>query len=47
MGLPAARLPDVATLYAARTAPAEDAFLKAYAETGSLTNRAFGSPRDC
>ena len=45
IGLPERLLPEVATLYAARTAPVEDAFLKAFAETGSLTNRAFGSPR--
>ncbi len=44
IGLPPARLPDVAPLHAARTAPPEDAFLKAYGEPGSLTNRAFGSP---
>lgn len=45
IGLPAKRLPDVAPLHAARTAPAPDAFLRAFAETGSITHRAFGSPR--
>ena len=44
MGLPADRLKDVATLYAPRVAPPEDDFLKAFAETGSLTNRAFSCP---
>ncbi|HEX4086401.1 MAG TPA: serine hydrolase domain-containing protein [Chthoniobacteraceae bacterium] len=44
MGLPAGRLKDVATLHAPRVAPPEDDFLKAFAETGSLTNRAFSCP---
>jgi CubicO group peptidase (beta-lactamase class C family) len=44
IGLPPERLPDVAPLAPARSTPAEDAFLIAYAEPGSLTNRAFGSP---
>jgi CubicO group peptidase (beta-lactamase class C family) len=44
MGLPAERLPDVAPLQAARTPPAQDAFLEAYAEPGSLTHRAFSCP---
>ncbi len=44
IGLPPERLRDVAPLVPARSAPAEDAFLRAYSEPGSLTNRAFGSP---
>lgn len=44
MGVPERRLKDVAPIHAARTPPKEDAFLKAFAETGSVTNRAFGSP---
>lgn len=44
IGLPPERLPDVAPLYAARAAPGADPFLKAFAETGSITNRAFNSP---
>jgi CubicO group peptidase (beta-lactamase class C family) len=44
IGLPPERIPDVAPLHASRTAPAEDAFLRAFAEPGSLTHRAFNSP---
>jgi CubicO group peptidase (beta-lactamase class C family) len=44
IGLPASRLPDVATLYAARGAPPDDAFTQAYADRASLTYRAFSSP---
>jgi CubicO group peptidase (beta-lactamase class C family) len=44
IGLPPERLRDVAPLYPPRVPPEEDAFIKAYAEPGSLTNRAFGSP---
>ena len=44
IGLPINRLPDVALLHASRTPPPEDAFMKAYADTKSLTHRAFGSP---
>jgi CubicO group peptidase (beta-lactamase class C family) len=35
---------DVAVLYASRIPPPEDAFLKAYADTSSLTHRAFSCP---
>ena len=45
MGLPVNRLPDVAPLHASSTPPENDAFLKAYADTASLTHRAFNSPR--
>ena len=45
IGLPPERLPEVAPLLAARAAPAQDAFFKAFADPGSLTHRAFGSPR--
>ena len=44
IGLPPSRLRDVAPLRPARSVPDGDPFLKAYAETGSLTNRAFNSP---
>ncbi len=44
IGLPPERLPDAAPLHAARSVPSEDAFLAAFAEPGSITNRAFGSP---
>ena len=45
IGLPPARLGEVAPLVAARTAaPEGDPFMEAFAETGSLTNRAFSSP---
>jgi CubicO group peptidase (beta-lactamase class C family) len=44
MGVPIGRLPDVAPLYAARKPPEDDAFLEAYADTTSLTHRAFCSP---
>jgi CubicO group peptidase (beta-lactamase class C family) len=45
IGLPVDRLPDVAPLHASRVAPPDDAFLRAYADTGSLTHRAFSCPR--
>jgi CubicO group peptidase (beta-lactamase class C family) len=45
MGLPEHRVKDVAPIYAARIPPPDDAFLRAYAETGSLTHRAFSCPR--
>jgi CubicO group peptidase (beta-lactamase class C family) len=44
IGLPAARIPDVAPIHAARVTPAKDAFLEAYGQVGSLTHRAFSSP---
>jgi CubicO group peptidase (beta-lactamase class C family) len=44
IGLPPGRLADVAPLHAARSVPEEDAFLEAFAEAGSITNRAFSSP---
>ena len=44
IGLPPKRLADVAPLHAARSTPGDDPFLKAYAKTGSITNRAFNSP---
>ena len=44
IGLPEARLPDVAPLQASRTVPGDDPFLKAYSVQGSITNRAFSSP---
>jgi CubicO group peptidase (beta-lactamase class C family) len=44
MGLPADRVGEPATLYASRIAPPEDPFLKAYADTSSLTHRAFSCP---
>lgn len=44
IGLPPGRLRDVAPLHAARVLQGDDPFLKAYAETGSITNRAFNSP---
>jgi len=45
IGLPPERLPDVAPLHAARVPPAQDAFLEAYSEPGSITHRAFSCPR--
>jgi CubicO group peptidase (beta-lactamase class C family) len=45
IGLPPERLRDLAPLFPARSAPPEDAFLRAYGDPGSLTNRAFGSPQ--
>jgi len=44
MGVPINRLPDVAPLHAARKPPEDDAFLREYADTTSLTHRAFCSP---
>ena len=44
IGLPSERLGDVAPMHAARVAPADDPFLRAFAEQDSLTNRAFASP---
>ncbi len=44
IGLPPALLPRVSPMHPARSVPANDAFLEAYADTSSLTNRAFGSP---
>lgn len=44
MGLPEKRLPDAAPLHPARVPPTDDAFIKAYAETGSITHRAFSCP---
>ena len=44
IGLPEERVRDVAVLYASRIPPPEDAFLKAYADTSSLTHRAFSCP---
>jgi CubicO group peptidase (beta-lactamase class C family) len=44
IGMPAERLPDVAPLHAARVPPVDDAFLKAFADTSSITHRAFSCP---
>lgn len=44
IGVPPGRLIDVAPLHPARTAPAEDAFLRAFADPASITKRAFSSP---
>lgn len=44
IGLPPGRLRDVAPIHAARVAPANDAFLEAYADLESITHRAFSSP---
>jgi len=44
IGLPPERARDVAPVQAARVPPPDDAFLKAYAETGSITHRAFSCP---
>jgi len=45
IGLPPDRLRDLAPLYPSRSAPPEDAFLRAYGDPDSLTNRAFSSPQ--
>lgn len=45
IGLPAEKRDSVSPMHAARTAPPEDAFLEAFSDPASLTNRAFGSPR--
>jgi CubicO group peptidase (beta-lactamase class C family) len=44
MGVPMERLKDVAPLHASRKPPEEDAFLKAFSEPDSITNRAFCCP---
>jgi CubicO group peptidase (beta-lactamase class C family) len=44
IGLPSDRLPDVSPMHAARTPPVQDPFLEAYANSGSLTHRAFNCP---
>jgi len=44
IGLPTARLPDAAPLYASRIPPDEDPFIHAYADTSSITHRAFSCP---
>lgn len=44
IGMPADRIQEPATLYASRVPPTEDAFLKAYADTSSLTHLAFSCP---
>lgn len=44
IGLPAERLPDVAPMHAARVPPAHDAFIEAFADTTSITHRAFSCP---
>lgn len=45
IGLPPEKLDSVSPIHGARVPPPEDAFLEAYSEVGSLTNRAFGSLR--
>ncbi|MEA3186505.1 MAG: hypothetical protein QOD99_335 [Chthoniobacter sp.] len=45
IGLPEEKTGAVATIYAPRSAPPDDAFLRAFSDPASLTNRAFGSPR--
>ncbi len=45
IGMPEGRVREPAPLHASRIAPPEDAFLKAYADTTSLTHRAFSCPR--
>jgi CubicO group peptidase (beta-lactamase class C family) len=45
IGVPEARVAEVATIHPSRTPPREDAFLAAFGQPGSLTHRAFGSPR--
>ncbi len=44
IGLPIERLPDVAPMHPARRPPAQDAFLEAFAQPGSVTHRAFSCP---
>lgn len=44
IGVPPARLQDVSPVHAARTPPNEDAFVKAFKDPNSITNRAFSSP---
>ena len=44
IGLPPERIRDVADLYASRIPPPEDAFVQAFADTGSITHRAFSCP---
>ena len=45
IGMPESRLDAVSPMHASRTAPEEDAFLAAFNDPASLTNRAFASPR--
>jgi CubicO group peptidase (beta-lactamase class C family) len=44
IGLPADLVQEVAPLHASRIPPPEDDFLKSYADTNSLTHRAFSCP---
>jgi len=44
IGLPPERLRDVAELYASRIPPPDDAFVRAFADTTSITHRAFSCP---
>ena len=44
IGLPQQRFPDAAPLYPSRIVPPEDAFIQAYADTSSITHRAFSCP---
>jgi CubicO group peptidase (beta-lactamase class C family) len=45
IGLPPEKMDAVSPIYAARTAPPESAFMRAMSDPGSLTSRAFSSPR--
>jgi CubicO group peptidase (beta-lactamase class C family) len=45
IGIPAGLQSRVAPIFASRTAPPEDDFLRAFADSDSLTNRAFSSPK--
>ena len=45
IGMPEDRIREPALLYPSRIAPPEDAFLKAYGDTTSVTHRAFSCPR--
>jgi CubicO group peptidase (beta-lactamase class C family) len=44
IGLPPERIRDVASLYASRTPPPDDAFVQAFGDTNSVTHRAFTCP---